>query len=32
MKPWRLPSAQSRVPITNMPSGMISADDEAINP
>ena len=32
MKPWRLPSAHSRVPTTNMPSGMMSADDDAINP
>ena len=32
MKPWRLPSAHRRVPITKMPTGMISAEDEAIRP
>ena len=32
MKPWRLPSAQRRVPIRNSDSGMMSADEDAIRP
>ncbi len=32
MKPWRLPSAHRRVPIRKSPSGMTSADEEAISP
>ena len=32
MKPWRLPSAHSRVPIVRMHTGMIKADEEAIRP
>ncbi len=32
MKPWRRPSAHSRVPITSSVIGMMSAEEEAINP
>ena len=32
MKPWRLPSAHSRVPIRKIVSGMISPDEEAMRP
>ena len=32
MKPWRLPSAHSRVPTKNSVSGMTKADDDAISP
>ena len=32
MKPWRRPSAHSRVPMKNSDTGITSADDDAIRP